>query len=62
MENLSAGRGRRQSFFLLHLHSPHISMQVMARAENTVFLRVEEKESNLEIFSVYAFPAKKVSG
>ena len=34
-------------------------MQVMARAENTVFLRVEEKESNLEIFSVYAFPAKK---
>ena len=50
------------AIYLLHLHSPHISMQVMARAENTVFLRVEEKESNLEIFSVYAFPAKKVSG
>ena len=48
-------------FYLLHLHSPHISMQVMARAENTVFLRVEEKDSNLEIFSVYAFPAKKDS-
>ena len=49
-------------FYLLHLHSPHISMQVMARAENTVFLRVEVKDTNLEIFSVYAFPAKKVSG
>ena len=32
-------------------------MQVMARAENTVFLRVEVKETNLEIFSVYAFAA-----
>ena len=49
-------------FFLLHLHSPHISMQVMARAENTVFLRVEVKETNLEIFSVYAFTAKKIAG
>ena len=49
-------------FYLLHLHSPHISMQVMARAENTVFLRVEVKETNLEIFSVYAFTAKKISG
>ena len=49
-------------FYLLHLHSPHISMQVMARAENTVFLRVEVKETNLEIFSVYAFTAKRISG
>ena len=37
-------------------------MQVMARAGNTVFLRVEVKEANLEIFSVYAFTAKKISG
>ena len=37
---------------LLHLHPPYISMQVMARAENTVFLRVEGKETNLEIFTV----------
>ena len=37
-------------------------MQVMARAENTVFLRVEVKDTNLEIFSVYAFTAKKISG
>ena len=36
-------------FYLLHLQSPHISMQVMARAENTVFLLVEGKETNLEI-------------
>ena len=35
-------------FYLLHLHSPHISMQVMARAENTVFLRVEVISRNLQ--------------
>ena len=40
--------------FLLHLHPLHISMQVMARAENTVFLGVEVKETKLDIFSVLA--------
>ena len=39
-------------FYLLHLHSPHISMQVMARAGNTVVLRDEVKETKLDIFSV----------
>ena len=45
-------------FFLLHLHPPHISMQVMARAENTVFLGVEVKDTKLNIFGVHALKAK----
>ena len=34
-------------------------MQVMARAENTVFLRVEEKESNPENFQCVCLPGEK---
>ena len=49
---------KRPLFFLLHLHSPHISMQVMARAENTVFLGVEVKETNLEILQWVSLTAK----
>ena len=41
---------RAHSFFLLHRHPPHISMQVMVRAQNTVFLGAEVKDTNLENF------------
>ena len=60
--NSERSKVRLGCFFSLHLHSPHISMQVMARAENTVFLRVEEKESNLEISVCMPSRRKKVSG
>ena len=48
-------------FYLFHLHPPHISMQVMARAEHTVFIGVEVKVTNLEIFCVKAL-RRKISG
>ena len=37
-------------------------MQVMARAENTVFLGVEVKETNLEIFNGSAHTAAEDEG